>query len=226
MAFDYESNTRDHYKSESVAQTYHSGFAGRLRRESIAHRVVAHFERRAIAGLLERVPHDSVLDLPCGTGKLAAVLRGRVRRVVAADVSPQMLGIAKTLYAGSGIGEQRFLEADVTALDPAVIGRHDVAVCLRLLHRIPADVKDRALQQLLGCADHLIVSTGIETGFHRLRRHVRGLLLGGDTSALCFEPFAEAHAHMARAGEVLAWRWIAPGISQEAVFLLRARRPA
>ena len=101
--------------------------------------------------------------------------------------------------------------------------RFDVAVCLRLLHRVPSDVRARMLAELAAAADHVIVSMGIETGYHRARRHLRTRLVGGSADGLCYEPLDAFQPQLTAAFDVLARRWILPGLSQEMIFLLRSR---
>lgn len=75
-------------------------------------------------------------------------------------------------------------------------------------------------------ADHAVVSYGVETGFHALRRRLRGRLFGGGTEWLCYAPLREILGEVGERFEVLERAWIMPWLSQEMVFLLRPKRRA
>src|SRR4051812_39285537 len=60
------------------------------------HKIISsHFERRAIARALSLLPgpHERVLDVPCGAGRLSPLLapHAAARRIFEADFSPSML---------------------------------------------------------------------------------------------------------------------------------------
>jgi 2-polyprenyl-3-methyl-5-hydroxy-6-metoxy-1,4-benzoquinol methylase len=161
MAFDYEAETRKHYQDDATAADYHEAFASRRGLRAWRFRVVAGRERALVGALLSRVPHGTVLDLPAGTGKLASLLAPLGARVTACDLSPNMLAIARQEYAAAGLSDARFEICDAERIGATLGGRFDVAVCLRLMHRVPAQVRRAILRELAGMAGHTIVSFGI-----------------------------------------------------------------
>jgi SAM-dependent methyltransferase len=224
MAFDYQQETRRHYQSAEVANAYHAGFAGAGGWRTLRGRVVAARERAVVAQFLRRIPHGQILDLPAGTGKLAAVFAALDAAVVACDVSAAMLEIARREYPAAGCTKVDFRICDAEYVAKTLAQRFEVAVCLRLLHRVPSDVRDRILAQLAASADHAIVSMGIETGYHRARRHVRNWLFGDGTDRLCYDSLDAVEAQLNSHFQILARRSILPGLSQEMIFLLRPSR--
>ncbi|OGS51201.1 MAG: hypothetical protein A3K65_00740 [Euryarchaeota archaeon RBG_16_68_12] len=72
----------------------------------------------------------SVLDVGCGTGRLAVPL-SELYRVVGFDVSPEMLALAR-----SKGGRARFLLADATRI-PFRQGSFDLALAVMVLHLVP-----------------------------------------------------------------------------------------
>ncbi len=70
-----------------------------------------------------------VLDVPCGTGRLAPLLRGVAQRLVSADVARAMLQHAKQ---AAPLNEAH-IEADLRAL-PFADASFDLVVCCRVLH--------------------------------------------------------------------------------------------
>ena len=223
MAFDYQRQTKDHYQEPAIAGSYHAAFAGARGWRTLHSRTVAARERAMVAEFLRRVPHGRVLDLPAGTGKLAPVFAALGASVVACDISVSMLAIAREEYAAAGCRDVVVRTCDAEQITATLRERFDAAVCLRLLHRVPSDVRARILAELSAAADHVIVSMGIESGYHRARRHLRSRLVGGSADALCYEPLSAFERQLAVDFHVLAQRWILPALSQEMAFLLRPK---
>jgi SAM-dependent methyltransferase len=225
MGFDYERDTKRHYQSDETARVYHEGFAGGWSRVAVTHRLVAWRERAVVSHFLSRLNPSTILDAPCGTGKLAPVFGRYAARVMAIDVSANMLAIAQQEYERYGLANASFRVADLTTLEVASAGRFDVAVCLRLMHRVPPALQDAILARLLAVSERVIVSFGVESPYHRARRRVRNSVFGGGTDALCFESLAAIRQRLDASCDVLGARWILPGVSQEWIALLRAKQP-
>ena len=105
---------------------YESGFASVYDRFSDD----AAYEKRAayLLGLLRDggVTEGILLDVACGTGKLTALLCGKGYEIIAADVSPEMLQIARERLAAAD-PDALLLCQDMRALD--LYGTVDAAVC-------------------------------------------------------------------------------------------------
>lgn len=223
MNFDYERDTRTFYQNEATAQRYHDMFMSRSGWRNLPSRVVARRERRAVKDMLERVPHRSALDIPAGTGKLAGVFASLGTRVVASDISASMLKCAETEFSRVGHPDVSFQVADAAELGEFADAAFDVAVCLRLMHRVPSGLRVRMLKELARVAPYAIISYGIENGFHKLRRRTRAAIFGGQKDTLCFCHISEALAELQPHFDVEAKTWIAPAVSQELIFLLRSK---
>jgi SAM-dependent methyltransferase len=223
MAFDYQQETKDHYQSTEVARAYHTAFSGARGWRTLRARSVAARERAVVAQLLEGIAHGKILDLPAGTGKLAPVFAALGGAVIACDISAPMLEIARREYPAAGCTNVVFRVCDAEQITGTLRQRFDVAVCLRLLHRVPSDVRDRILAELAASADHAVVSMGIENVYHRARRHARNWIFGDGTDALCYERLRAFRTQLEAHFDILAQRSILPGLSQEMIFLLRPR---
>lgn len=137
-------------------------------RNPIERRLVAGFDR-AMFELLERVrPVGSVLEVGCGEGhvtaKLARCFPGA--RVLGADVSPEVVAIARRLHPG--------LEFEVRSIyDPPAAGeRFDLVVACEVLEHL--EDPERALRSVSGAARrHLFVSVPREPVW-RLMNLARG----------------------------------------------------
>jgi SAM-dependent methyltransferase len=224
MAFDYEAETRQHYQDDDAAADYHEAFARRRDWRAWRFRLVADRERATVGALLARVPHGTVLDLPTGSGKLAPLLAPLGVRVTACDLSPNMLAIARREYAAAGLQGARFEVCDAERIGATLGERFDVAVCLRLMHRVPPEVRRGILRELAAAAGHAIVSFGIETRWHAARRRIRQRLFGGGADRLCYASLAAVRTELAEHFDLIEGRRILPLLSQEWVFLGRSRR--
>jgi ubiquinone/menaquinone biosynthesis C-methylase UbiE len=72
-----------------------------------------------IAGLLGLEPGDTVLDVGCGTGVTVPYLLERVGengRIVAVDISPKMIEVAKRKFPAEEYPNVRFIVADVNEM--------------------------------------------------------------------------------------------------------------
>jgi SAM-dependent methyltransferase len=218
-SFDYSSEMRDYYKSNDTAEEYHKKFA---KNKDWRHRLIADREKKTIETLLRKVPHDTVLDIPTGTGKLAPVFADNESAVLACDISEDMLKFARMEYRNTDIEEARFQVCDAEEVSRTIDETFDLAVCLRLLHRVPTDTKRNILAELGTIADYVIASTGIETQFHKFRRRMRQHLLGHDGRGNCYETPAVTREIFSDGFEIVASKRVLPILSQEHVFLLRS----
>ena len=183
---EYDKITKQHYQDSSVAEHYRDEYAGRLMLRSLPARLVAKRERQiirsAIADILKHTatPIGKVLDLPCGTGKLASVFAHFNFSVVAADISRQMMEVAAPEYRGLP-GFIGFVQTDAGATNFAD-GEFDAAVCLRLLHRVPDVARTAILTELSRISrKHIIVSVGLTNPLQEFRRQVRRIITGALT---------------------------------------------
>jgi ubiquinone/menaquinone biosynthesis C-methylase UbiE len=216
--FDYKSDMKEYYKSSEVASTYHQAFSDQ---GSWRYRVIANRERQTVEGLLKHLPHETVLDIPTGTGKLAPVFKTLDSTVLACDISENMLRIAESEFDRVGHEQVRFEIGDAEKISNTLDETFDVAVCLRLLHRVPSETKRRILHELGSVAEFVVVSTAVETEFHKLRRWVRRQLLGGDERDHCYESPVFTREILTDNFDVIKSKRILPFVSQERVYLLR-----
>ncbi|HWY85447.1 MAG TPA: methyltransferase domain-containing protein [Gemmataceae bacterium] len=74
-------------------------------------------------------PPGSIIDLGCGTGRLAIVLAGKGYRPVAVDLSPEMLRVLGDKAASLGLDIPR-VQANLVELDAIADQSFDHAACL------------------------------------------------------------------------------------------------
>jgi ubiquinone/menaquinone biosynthesis C-methylase UbiE len=131
--------------------------------------------------LLRRVwpgrPGESVLDLPCGTGRLLPLLAHELgHRVVQADGALAMLREARAHVAAVPA-----LAADALAM-PLRDGAVDGVVMFRFLHHLPPDAAAAALGEACRVARRFVVCSFFHRcSAHQARRTLRALLGGPRT---------------------------------------------
>jgi SAM-dependent methyltransferase len=115
-------------RSETLIAAWRAYYQ-RASREAPAHPSARDFLNEDLAAALGRlVPEDaSVLEVGCGTGRLLASLRNRVRAGV--DMLPEVIEEARRAHPGIS-----FDVAEAPALEG--VGRHDAVVCDRLCHSV------------------------------------------------------------------------------------------
>jgi len=124
-------------------------------------------EMRLLARVWPGRPGETVLDLPCGAGRLLSLLRERFgARVLQADGSLAMLREAAARAAAP--------RAQADALAPPFADRSvDGVVCFRFLHHLPADAADRAIAGACAVARRFVVASFFHPcSAHGLRRLV------------------------------------------------------
>ena len=120
-------------------------------------------EKRSITHALSGIPKDvSILDLPCGTGRITEHILNLGYRVSGADVSAEMITLAKERVGGHQL-LQGFHRTDAEALD-FPDNRFDCITCVRLMGHLPSEVKLRVLREFARVARRYLVVTFYTAG--------------------------------------------------------------
>ena len=175
-----------HYQDVKIAEDY-----DRVRFDSLAGRVFERLERYNIRKAFRSVPKaGAILDLPCGTGRLAEALLDDGFTIVGADISPAMLEVAKRRLARFG---HRFttLVSDVKELAKSQPKSFDSALCARVLMHFPVEEQIEFLGSVARLSRGPVVFTqSLNTPYHRTRRKVKQIL--GDPHTPANYPITEA----------------------------------
>ncbi len=116
-----------------------------------------------------------MLDVPCGTGRLAELLLKNGHRVVGVDISPGMLRVAERRLAVFG---DRFTPVVLDALKLNTLGRRfDASISARILQHLPLPEQIQFARAVAGVVDGPIVFThAFSSPYQRFRRKARGFL--------------------------------------------------
>jgi ubiquinone/menaquinone biosynthesis C-methylase UbiE len=148
-------------------------YASRFERGS--RRGIDRREQRAVQRIFSRLAGcDSVLDVPCGTGRFLANLACG-RRISAIDYSAEALELARRRAADQGIAAE-FLQGDASRI-PLPDGAVDAIFCNRLLHHICSTAERSVfLREFHRVARKYVVTSFFDyLAFGTLRRFLKAL---------------------------------------------------
>ncbi len=161
------------YRSKRAAETY-----DQQRFKSLKGKWLDAREKRIIGGLLEFLPEGSqILDLASGTGRIAEFLLSSGYKVCGADISSQMLKVAKERL--SNFGESIELhQADAERL-PFEEKQFDSATCIRLFGHIPPENRIKILKEIKRVTrGPFVVAYYLSEQVANLKRKIRKTLTG------------------------------------------------
>jgi SAM-dependent methyltransferase len=102
---------------------------------------------RTILAALERTSRvETILDLPCGTGRFTGHLAERGYQVVGSDISIEMMRLARDKTAAAA-GVRGYLQADAEAL-PFRADSVDCVLCIRFLFHVDPATRVRMLREM------------------------------------------------------------------------------
>lgn len=108
------------------------GVAGRLKNDLVGENVRA---------------GDLVLEIGCGTGTMAVEAANRGARVLAFDISPPMLDVAREKVSAAGLEEQvELVEMGVSGMDRLADGEFDLVMSTLVFSELSPDERAYALE--------------------------------------------------------------------------------
>jgi ubiquinone/menaquinone biosynthesis C-methylase UbiE len=140
------------YNSARGAQAYKADYQNKLHRKWSDKR-----ERALLHRYFAKIGHvDSILDLPCGHGRLADMLKGHCNRLIEADWSFTMVSLNQRDH---GTEQRHYFRA--SALEIPLGDRSvDVVVSFRLSHHLESqELRERHLCELFRIANRTVIVT-------------------------------------------------------------------
>ncbi len=147
----------------------------------------------------------TVLDAGCGTGMLAIELAQRGARVIAIDLSPTLVGIARERAEAAGIAER--IDFRATDMLDASRERVDHVVCMDSLIHYPVAEMVGALALLAGAARLSVLTTFAPRTPLLSVIHATGRLFPRGSRAPAIEPVAESALRREIAGNPALAGW-------------------
>lgn len=155
------------YNSTRGAEAYKADYQNKLHRKWSDKR-----ERALLARYFAELGHqESILDLPCGHGRLSDLLKSRCDRLIEADWSFTMVSLNQRDH---GLDARRYFRA--SALEIPLPDRSvDTVVSFRLSHHLETpQLRERHLQELFRVAKKAVIVTWFSaTSLKNLLRELR-----------------------------------------------------
>jgi ubiquinone/menaquinone biosynthesis C-methylase UbiE len=183
------------YMSESVANTYDArrfrNFVGRL---------VDRLEKHHIMHFVSRLEKSkTILDAPCGTGRLFDDLIKFQSSVTGADVSSNMIAVASKRRLTYNIGMRPDLVICEIEHLPFRNRTFECVICLRLLAMIPASARIPIVQELRRVSNRYVIISFVNLlslgGITRKTREFVGLTSDNLHSQTLASAKAELRTH-------------------------------
>jgi 2-polyprenyl-3-methyl-5-hydroxy-6-metoxy-1,4-benzoquinol methylase len=168
-----------YYKNDQIAENY-----DKSRFNSLAGRVFERLEKNNIRKAFRDLPRGStIVDVPCGTGRLAEVLLEDGFKVVGMDISPNMLAQAQKKLERFG---DRFTTRVANMLEPdaelSTGPKYDAALCARVLMHFPPAEQAVFLRSVASLVNKRVVFTHSWSSTYQLARRGLKRLLGHQRS--------------------------------------------
>jgi 2-polyprenyl-3-methyl-5-hydroxy-6-metoxy-1,4-benzoquinol methylase len=208
------SDPQTHYKDRKVATNY-----DKERFDSFWGRTYLALERRALCKAFRAIPPGgAVLDLPCGTGRIAQLLLDQGYRVTGMDIAEEMLEVARGRLQSYG---DRFATKTVDAFNlPAVAPKFHAALCARVLMHFPLDKQAQFLNGVASLTDGPIIFTqSFVTSYQRTRQRIKRILRIRSKVRYPLTPVSLPTVLADAQLELERMHWIAAPISEAAIFV-------
>ncbi|MBF0395184.1 MAG: class I SAM-dependent methyltransferase [Desulfobacterales bacterium] len=215
---DYEQDTLNAYRTPERAANYKRFHTA----DWTWGRFVTCLEQRAIARELARYnwsPSDQLLDIPCGTGVLGKLLHQFPFRIVASDISAEMMAIARTEYPVSKLVS--CIQADVTNT-PFLRRSFECVITIGFLHRVPWEIKRNTLREIAELSNRVaIISCSVDTPLQRLKQAFLSRVKRNHLAAPCPVPIRDIIVECETNGfRVIRAFMVLPFFSAHAVLVL------
>jgi ubiquinone/menaquinone biosynthesis C-methylase UbiE len=129
-----------------------------IRFSSFKGRLYDNLQKNIIRKMLSLLPKDlSIIDLPCGTGRITEVLTEFTTHIVCGDISDDMLGVARQkLIAKNENIVYRIIDAEKIDFQN---NSFDLVTTIKLMHLIPLVVQARVLREIVRVSKRWVIVT-------------------------------------------------------------------
>jgi SAM-dependent methyltransferase len=215
----YESDTRDAYKEKSKAERYRAQYVQGAKWA----RFTMWKQKRMIRRILAKCnlsASDRLLDFPCGAGYIGRLACQYPARVFAADISQEMVNLARQEFGGENFGG--FFLGDL-AHAPLRTGAFRCVVVLALMHRLPTEIRREVISSIARLSsEYVVVSYSVASPIQKLKQRILSLASPSYIPAPSSLTYREIVDEL-DGFDVQSTTHIFPLFSAKAVLLLRKR---
>ncbi len=205
------------YQNRQVAQNY-----DRERFSSFTGRILDYLEKKAIKKAVRRAQRKScistVLDIPCGTGRITEWFLKRGFLVLGGEISREMIAVGRVKLASFG-DRVTFKQLDLDQLD-LPDSSYDLISCIRLFHHLESEQRSAVLWELARVSRrYVLINVSYSSPFYRQRRRLKKWLRQGVSRTS--STWAEIQREARDAGlQVAAYYFVLPLVAEDLVLLL------
>jgi len=159
-----------------------------------------------------------VLDIPCGAGYIGHLLSEFPSKVVASDISWEMMKLARPEYDDGKF--QGFIQGDLLS-SPFKCGAFRCTIVLALMHRLPPNIRREMLSSIAEISsEYVVISFSVDSTLQRLKQKSLALLSSSylpAPSALTYSQIVEE----VRGFSIRRVSYVVPFFSSKILFLLK-----
>ena len=221
LSFNYDKETRIKYQDKDFAKRYKETYTTGFSFMKLTTKRVKECVQKALVHC-KLSANNIILDMPCGTGVLADILRRSNALIIAMDISMEMISLALEDYkSGNFYG---FIQADATKA-PFKNNTFGLVVNIGLMHRVPIDVKRRILKEMASISNqYTIISFSVNSLVQRLKLALIRIFIRHHNQSPCPIAFKELKSEIEEAGlEIIRVYKVLPFLSSQVVLLLRKK---
>lgn len=178
-----EKNSRDSYAAKIAYQdTSQASIYDQQRFSSYRGKIANYLDQRALIRALKHIPQSRsgpfrLLDIPCGTGRMTKFLLDKGKHVTGADISMEMMEVAKKkIQSQSNFGG--FFQEDAANLT-FPDNSFDCILSIRFIGHIPKNVRIEILKEFARVSDYVILEVSFKSRTAELRQKVDEYLKTG-----------------------------------------------
>lgn len=149
MKTDYQAKTQ--YQNVTDASQYDE-----VRFTSFKGKMMDRLEKVSVIKGLDKIGNvNSVMDIPTGTGRITELLIGRAQNILAADISEEMMRVAKEKFQGDNISFA-CIDAENMKLES---NSFDCITCIRLMGHVPPKSRTKMLSEMARVSRNWVLVT-------------------------------------------------------------------
>lgn len=214
----WNKKVKEDYQDPLIAQSYDQERFG-----SFEGRIFDCLEKRVIKKALNIAQRnfdiDTVLDIPCGTGRITEVLLERRLHVTGGDISPEMISVARSKLFPRFGNLVIFKELDLDRLE-LQDSTYDLVSCIRLFHHLETKQRSAILRELARVSrKYVLVSVSYSSSYYQMRRKLKRLMHQGVSKSS--STWSEIKSELSNAGlQIKSTYFVLPLISEDLILLL------
>ena len=205
------------YQNRQIARDYDGE-----RFSSFSGRIFDYLEKTAIKRAIQDAQRknciSTVLDIPCGTGRITEWFLKRGFSVLGGDISQEMMAVGRIKLA-SFSDHVTFRQLDLDHLDLSN-SSYDLVSCIRLFHHLETEQRSAVLWELARVSRrYVLINVSYSSPFYRQRRRLKKWLRQGVSRTS--STWAEIQREARDAGlQVAGYYFVLPLVTEDLVLLL------